>query len=72
MPKGGTWGCLGESKTLAWGFAIVPHRLRSAHSSINLSSVGLICFNILTGIKYERSNVNIDLLDLLIVIVSLG
>ena len=26
-PRGGTWGCWG-SKTLAWGFAMVPHRLR--------------------------------------------
>ena len=29
MPKGGTCGCWGESKTLAWGFAMAPHRLRA-------------------------------------------
>ena len=29
MPRGGTWGCCGESKTLAWGFAMEPHRLRA-------------------------------------------
>ena len=29
MPRGGTCGCLGESKTLAWGFAMAPHRLRA-------------------------------------------
>ena len=27
MPRGGTWGCWRESKTLAWGFAMAPHRL---------------------------------------------
>ena len=28
-PRGGTWGCWGGgSKTLAWGFAMAPHRLR--------------------------------------------
>ena len=27
MPQGWTWGA-GGSKTLAWGFAMVPHRLR--------------------------------------------
>ena len=29
MPRGGTAGCWGESKTLAWGFAMAPHRLRA-------------------------------------------
>ena len=29
MPRGGTCGCLGESKTLAWGFAMAPHQLRA-------------------------------------------
>ena len=29
MPPDGTCGCWGESKTLAWGFAMVPHRLRA-------------------------------------------
>ena len=29
MPRGGTAGMLGESKTLAWGFAMAPHRLRA-------------------------------------------
>ena len=28
IPQGGTCGCWGESKTLAWGFAMAPHRLR--------------------------------------------
>ena len=45
MPRGGTWGCFGESKTLAWGFAMVPHRLRALvfflHPSRN--SRQLIC-----------------------------
>ena len=27
-PRDGTLGVLGGSKTLAWGFAMVPHRLR--------------------------------------------
>ena len=27
MPLDGTEGVLGESKTLAWGFAMAPHRL---------------------------------------------
>ena len=25
MPRGGTLGCLGASKTLAWGFAMAPY-----------------------------------------------
>ena len=29
MPQGGTCGCLGESKTIAWGFAMAPYRLRA-------------------------------------------
>ena len=29
MPWGGTCGCWGESKTLAWGFVMSPHRLRA-------------------------------------------
>ena len=29
MPRGGTCACWGESKTLAWGFAMAPHRLRA-------------------------------------------
>ena len=29
MPQGGTAGMLGESKTLVWGFAMAPHRLRA-------------------------------------------
>ena len=29
MPRGGTAGYWGESKTLAWGFAMAPHRLRA-------------------------------------------
>ena len=29
MPRGGTCGCWGESKTLAWDFAMEPHRLRA-------------------------------------------
>ena len=29
MPRGGTYGCWGESKTLALGFAMGPHRLRA-------------------------------------------
>ena len=29
MPRGWTYGCWGESKTLAWGFAMAPHRLRT-------------------------------------------
>ena len=29
MPRGGTYRCWGESKTLAWGFAMAPHRLRA-------------------------------------------
>ena len=29
MPRGGTYRCWGESETLAWGFAMVPHRLRA-------------------------------------------
>ena len=29
FPRGGTLGCFGESKTLAWGFAMAPHRLRA-------------------------------------------
>ena len=29
MPRGQTAGVLGESKTLAWGFAMVPHQLRA-------------------------------------------
>ena len=29
MPRGGTCGYWGESKTLAWGFAMAPHRLRA-------------------------------------------
>ena len=29
MPRGGTSGCWGESKTLAWGFAMAPHRLHT-------------------------------------------
>ena len=28
-PRGGTCGCWGESKTLSWGFAMAPHRLRA-------------------------------------------
>ena len=34
MPQGGTVGCWGESKTLAWGFAMAPHRLRALVSII--------------------------------------
>ena len=29
MPRGVTCGCWGESKTLGWGFAMAPHRLRT-------------------------------------------
>ena len=29
MPRGGTCGCWGESKSLAWGFAMAPIRLRA-------------------------------------------
>ena len=29
MPRGGTCGCLEGVKTLAWGFAMAPHRLRA-------------------------------------------
>ena len=29
MPRGGTAGCFWESKTLAWGFVMAPHRLRA-------------------------------------------
>ena len=29
MPRGGTCGCWEESKTLVWGFAMAPHRLRA-------------------------------------------
>ena len=29
MPQGWTCGCWGESKTLAWGFAMGPHRLHA-------------------------------------------
>ena len=29
IPRDGTCGCWGESKTLAWGFAMAPHRLRA-------------------------------------------
>ena len=29
MPQGGTCGCWGESKSLAWGFAMAPHGLRA-------------------------------------------
>ena len=28
MPQGWDFGVLGGSKTLAWGFAMVPHQLR--------------------------------------------
>ena len=28
MPQGWDFGVLGGSKTLAWGFAMAPHRLR--------------------------------------------
>ena len=27
MPQVWDWGCCGGSKTLAWGFAMAPHRL---------------------------------------------
>ena len=33
-PRGGTWGA-GGSKTLAWGFAMAPHRLRILVLSLN-------------------------------------
>ena len=29
MPRDGTCGCWGESKTLGWGFGMAPHRLRA-------------------------------------------
>ena len=28
-PRGRTWGAGGSKKTLAWGFAMVPHQLRT-------------------------------------------
>ena len=34
MPWGGTYRCWGESKTLAWGFAMAPHRLRALVFSV--------------------------------------
>ena len=37
MPRGGTCGGLGESKTLGWGFAMAPHRLRALVSFLTQS-----------------------------------
>ena len=49
MPRGGTCGCWGgESKTLAWGFAMAPHRLRAL--------VLLLCLlDFIPGICVKRS-----------------
>ena len=44
MPQGGTWRCLGESKTLAWGFAMAPHRLRAP---VTFYIINQICHTIL-------------------------
>ena len=41
MPQGGTLGCWGGggAKTLAWGFAMAPHRLRALVVFMSLSNV---------------------------------
>ena len=36
MPRSGTTGCWGESKTLVWGFAMAPHRLHALVEFIKL------------------------------------
>ena len=49
MPWGWICGCWGESKTLAWGFAMAPHRLRVlvvTCDSVNfLLGNHMMCFN---------------------------
>ena len=64
MPRGGTCGCWGESKTLAWGFAMAPHRLRAlvlyviSCSDLGLGSVDVLeCGNcaILKILKMRRN-----------------
>ena len=44
MPRGGTCGCWGESKTLAWGFAMAPHRLRALVKIKMLNDNNISCF----------------------------
>ena len=43
MPRVGLMGAGGESKTLAWGFAMAPHRLRAlVHICIHIIFVGIL------------------------------
>ena len=46
MPRGGTVGCFWESKTLAWGFAMAPHRLRALVVFIVISVLRLEYLNL--------------------------
>ena len=39
MPSGGTWGCWGESKTLARRFAMAPHRMRDLVTNFNYRQI---------------------------------
>ena len=40
MLRGGNYRCWGESKTLAWGFAMAPHRLRALVYNFGLMGPG--------------------------------
>ena len=63
MPRGGTGGA-GESKTLAWGFAMAPHRLRALVKycpqldimNIVPSWISVISLNIVSQLDISEKN----------------
>ena len=49
MPRGGTSGCSGESKTLALGFAMAPYRLRTLVLFVLILYVQVSNFSVMSG-----------------------
>ena len=65
MPRGGTCGCWGESKTLACGFAMAPHRLHTLGYNYTQTAFKIVSYSEATGgiSVLSRTMVNLTLLS---------
>ena len=65
MPRVGTCGCWWESKTLAWGLAMAPHRLRALGYNYTQTALKIVAYSEATGgiSVLSRTMVNLTLLS---------